>query len=83
MAKRVRLANGILDHLIFEASKGLVHADLSVGELLSDGSWPLHQAPSHKGPYGQTGQYGKDEQPYSCISEAEFVEGLQKGYISF
>ncbi|KAI4124895.1 MAG: hypothetical protein LQ341_007024, partial [Variospora aurantia] len=75
-------------HLIFEPSQSLVHADLSVGRFLSDGSWPVAgQKTSTKGPYGQsqttTGQYGKDEQPYSCISEREFVEGLRKGYISF
>ncbi|KAL9017963.1 MAG: hypothetical protein Q9185_004708 [Variospora sp. 1 TL-2023] len=72
-------------HLIFEPSQSLVHADLSVGRFLSDGSWPgVGQKTSTKGPYGQTtGQYGKNEQPYSCISEREFVEGLRKGYISF
>ncbi|KAL8936069.1 MAG: hypothetical protein Q9211_004362 [Gyalolechia sp. 1 TL-2023] len=72
-----------IDHLIFEPAKSLVHADLSVGELLSAGYWPSWQKPSSKGPYGQTGQYGKDEQAYSCISEDEFVEGLRKGYITF
>ncbi|KAI4091107.1 MAG: hypothetical protein LQ344_004335 [Seirophora lacunosa] len=72
-----------IDHLIFEPWKSLVHADMSIGRFLSDGSWPLQQSWSTKGPYGQTGQYGKDEQPYSCISEAEFFEGLRKGYISF
>lgn len=60
-----------------------MHADLSVGEMLSAGTWPLVQFPSSKGPYGQTGQYGKEERAYSCISEEEFAEGLEKGYISF
>ncbi|KAL8672493.1 MAG: hypothetical protein Q9168_003031 [Polycauliona sp. 1 TL-2023] len=72
-----------IDHFIFEPSKQLVHADLSVGEILSAGSWPVMAAPSSKGPYGQTGQYGKDERAYQCIYEQEFLEGLQKGYISF
>lgn len=72
-----------INHLIFEPAKNLVHADLSIGEILSAGLWPFRQEPSSKGPYGQTGQYGKDEQAYSCISEDEFVEGLQKGYITF
>ncbi|KAL8781365.1 MAG: hypothetical protein Q9213_006020 [Squamulea squamosa] len=72
-----------INHFIFEPSKRLVHADLSVGEILSDGSWPVMPLPSSKGPYGQTGQYGKDERAYQCISEEEFLEGLQKGYISF
>ncbi|KAL8996455.1 MAG: hypothetical protein Q9169_004049 [Polycauliona sp. 2 TL-2023] len=68
-----------IDHFIFEPSKKLVHADLSVGEILSAGSWPVMAAPSSKGPYGQTGQYGKDERAYQCIYEEEFLEGLQKG----
>ncbi|KAL8883626.1 MAG: hypothetical protein Q9215_008122 [Flavoplaca cf. flavocitrina] len=72
-----------IDHFIFEPSKQLVHADLSLGEILSDGSWPVMAAPSSKGPYGQTGQYGKDERAYQCVHEEEFLEGLQKGYISF
>ncbi|KAL8921298.1 MAG: hypothetical protein Q9172_004124 [Xanthocarpia lactea] len=72
-----------IDHFIFEPSKKLVHADLSVGEILSGGSWPAMPVPSSKGPYGQTGQYGKDERAYQCIHEEEFVEGLRKGYISF
>ncbi|KAL8754048.1 MAG: hypothetical protein Q9199_004604 [Rusavskia elegans] len=72
-----------IDHFIFEPSKKLVHADLSVGEILSAGSWPIMPVPSSKGPYGQTGQYGKDERAYQCIHEEEFLEGLQKGYISF
>ena len=71
------------DHFIFEPSKKLVHADLSVGEILSGGSWPAMPVPSSKGPYGQTGQYGKDERAYQCIHEEEFLEGLRKGYISF
>ncbi|KAL8734207.1 MAG: hypothetical protein Q9166_001693 [cf. Caloplaca sp. 2 TL-2023] len=70
-------------HFIFEPSKSLVHADLSVGEILSAGSWPVMPVSSYKGPYGQTGQYGKDERAYHCISEEEFAEGLRKGYVSF
>ena len=38
---------------------------------------------SSKDRMGQTGQYGKDERAYQCIHEEEFLEGLQKGYISF
>ena len=60
-----------------------MHADLSIAEILSDGSWPVMAMPSSKGPYGQTGQYGKDERAYQCILEEEFLEGLHKGYISF
>ncbi|KAL8840364.1 MAG: hypothetical protein Q9170_001379, partial [Blastenia crenularia] len=67
-----------IDHLIFEPAKSLVHADLSVAETLSAGTWPSWQKPSTKGPYGQTGQYGKEEQAYSCILEGELVEGLRK-----
>ncbi|KAL9602192.1 MAG: hypothetical protein Q9219_002056 [cf. Caloplaca sp. 3 TL-2023] len=72
-----------IHHLIFEPAKSLVHADLSLGRVLSAGTWPLWQEPSSKGPYGQTGQYGKEEQAYSCISESAFAVGLEKGYISY
>ncbi|KAL8737877.1 MAG: hypothetical protein Q9181_001249, partial [Wetmoreana brouardii] len=67
-----------IEHLIFEPSKDLVHGDFSVGGLLSDGSWPSMQMPSSKGPHGQTGQYGKEERPYTCISLTEFFDGLSQ-----
>ncbi|KAL8714843.1 MAG: hypothetical protein Q9220_001356 [cf. Caloplaca sp. 1 TL-2023] len=75
-----------IDNLIFEPAKSLVHTDLSTAELLSGGSWPPPgtRVPSSKGPYGQTGQYGKDGwASYSAVSEEDFEEGLERGYISF
>ena len=69
-----------------------------MGAALSDGLWPAQQTVSSKGPYGQTGLYGKTEEepegeeekyrwgfrgPYSCISEEEFWEGVAKGYVHF
>ena len=52
---------------------------------MSDFTWPVSKRISGKGPYGQTGIYGpgKDEGPYSYISEHAFRDGLQRSYISF
>lgn len=72
-----------INHWVFEPRHGLVHGNIEIGQALSDGSWPLSHTVSSKGPYGQTGLYGKDERPYSCISEKEFAEGLRDGYVSF
>ena len=72
-----------VDSWIFEPKRSLVHGNIEVGQELSDHTWPNNSSTSSKGPYGQTGLYGKDERPYSCITEAEFAEGLRRGYISF
>ena len=68
---------------IFEPRQYRVHGNLDVAELVSDGTWPLDKTRSGKGPYGQTGLYGKDEGPYEIISEDEFKRGLSRHYISF
>ena len=68
---------------IFEPHRFLVHGDLLLGTTLSEGSWPGEKAASNKGPYGQTGLYGKDDGPYDCVSEDVFKQGLKRGYISF
>jgi len=73
----------MVDHLIFEPRCLLVHGNFELGEVLSEGTWPAESRPSSKGPYGQTGLYGKDEGPFSCLSEDSFAEGLRRGYISF
>lgn len=73
----------LADHLIFEPRDLLVHGNFELGEVLSDGAWPAESRPSSKGPYGQTGLYGKDEGSFSCLSEDCFAEGLRRGYISF
>jgi len=72
-----------LNYWIFEPRRSRVHGNTSLGQALSDNTWPHRNAVSSMGPYGQTGLYGKDEGPYSCISEEEFGEGLTRGYISF
>lgn len=44
---------------------------------------PPSLPPSSKGPYGQTGLYGKDLGPYSCVSEDAFFEGVADGWVTF
>ena len=68
---------------IFEPHRFLVHGDLVLGTTLSEGWWPGEKTPSSKGPYGQTGLYGKDDGPYDCVSEDVFKQGLKRGYVSF
>ena len=72
-----------IDNWIFEPRRSLVHGNLQMGEILSDGIWPHDKTPSYKGPYGQTGLYGKDDGPYECVTEEAFKQGLEKRYISF
>ncbi len=72
-----------INYWIFEPRRSLVHGNIAIGQALSNNAWPHTSAVSNMGPYGQTGLYGKDEGPYSCISEEEFGEGLSRGYISF
>ncbi|KAL6719282.1 hypothetical protein ACLMJK_003521 [Lecanora helva] len=67
---------------IFEPRHHRVHGDFQVPDLLSAGAWPEDKVPSLKGPYGQTGLYGKYGS-YDHISEGSFKEGLRKGYVSF
>ena len=78
-----KLILSLADHWIFEPRDLLVHGNLELGNVLSDGSWPAENGPSSKGPYGQTGLYGKDQGPFSCVSEEYFAEGLRCGYVSF
>ncbi|KAI9813127.1 MAG: hypothetical protein M1827_004347 [Pycnora praestabilis] len=73
-----------ISHWIFEPHHTLVHGNVDIAEVASDYTWPTSKQPSGKGPYGQTGLYGKDaEGPYSSILESEFVEGLKRGYVTF
>jgi len=72
-----------INYWIFEPRRSLVHGNIALGQALSDNTWPYASAVSSMGPYGQTGLYGKDEGPYSCISEEDFGEGLTRGYVSF
>lgn len=72
-----------IEHWIFEPKRFLVHGNLDIGKTVSDGLWPSEKTQSGKGPYGQTGLYGKVDGPYECISEEIFRKGLEKRYISF
>ena len=73
----------LIGNWIFEPRQMAVHGNLQTGAMLSDGTWPSEKASSSKGPYGQTGLYGKDEGPYECVSEVIFKKGLERGYVSF
>lgn len=69
--------------LIFEPRRSLVHGNFDMAAVLSNEAWPPQKMPSSKGPYGQTGLYGKTDGPYECVSERVFREGLDRSYISF
>lgn len=67
---------------IFEVGKGLVHGDFVVAEVRSNGSWPQKRWISMKGPYGNTGVYGKEESAvWDAIGEEEFLEGVERGWV--
>ena len=70
-------------NLIFEPRRMLVHGNFDMAIALSSGAWPAETTHSSKGPYGQTGLYGKDEGPYECVSEDFFRQGLARRYVSF
>lgn len=72
-----------IDDWIFEPKQFLVHGSLEVAEVLSDGAWPSEKWQSTKGPYGQTGLYGKDDAPYESVAEEVFKKGLERRYVSF
>ena len=68
---------------IFEPRHYRVHGNLDVAQAVSEGRWPPDKVSSSKGPYGQTGLYGKDERPYNVVSEDVFKQGLNRHYVSF
>ena len=72
-----------IDNWIFEPRRSLVHGNLQSGRTLSDETWPANKASSWKGPYGQTGLYGKDDGPYDSVDEEAFEQGIEKHYVSF
>lgn len=72
-----------VNNWIFEPRQYHVHGNLDVANAVSDGRWPPNKIWSSKGPYGQTGLYGKDEGPYQVVSEDVFKQGLRKYYVSF
>lgn len=67
---------------IFDVGKGLVHGDFVLAELRSHGCWPRDRRISMKGPYGNTGVYGKEESAsWDAVPEEEFLEAVEKGWI--
>jgi hypothetical protein len=60
-----------------------VHGNIELAEELAGQSWPTSKDISFKGPYGQTGLYGKEEGPFSSVSEDDFYEGLRLRHVSF
>lgn len=71
-----------INNWIFEPKHSLVHGNLQFGTAVSDGAWPPEKRQSGKGPYGQTGLYGKVDGPYECVTEETFKVGLERRYIS-
>ena len=72
-----------VDNWIFEPRCFLVHGDFDSRVIASQGLWLPERCHSNKGPYGQTGLYGKDDSPYESITETSFITGLEKRYIQF
>ena len=72
-----------VNNWIFEPRHYRVDGNLDVAQAVSEGRWPPEKVSSSKGPYGQTGLYGKDERPYNVVSEDVFKQGLSKHYVSF
>lgn len=87
MAARERMRKGFAIELffagcIFDVGRGMVHGDFVLAEVRSHGSWPRDRRISMKGPYGTTGVYGKEEGAiWDAVSEEEFLEGVEKGWI--
>lgn len=72
-----------INNWIFEPRRYRVHGNIKLAEVVSDGRWPPEKMSSSKGPYGQTGLYGKDEGPYAVVREGIFKLGLDRHYVSF
>ncbi len=72
-----------VNNWIFEPRCSLVHGNFDPTVMDSRGMWLPERSPSSKGPYGQTGLYGKDHGPYESISESNFKDGLEKRYVHF
>ena len=72
-----------VNNWIFEPRCFLVHGNFHSAVMDSRGMWLPETSHSGKGPYGQTGLYGKDGSPYESISEENFRDGLEKRYVHF
>ena len=72
-----------VNNWIFEPRCFLVHGNFYSAVMASRGMWLPERSYSSKGPYGQTGLYGKDNSAYESISEEIFKDGLAKRYVHF
>ena len=72
-----------VNNWIFEPRCFLVHGNFYPAVMASRGMWLPERSYSSKGPYGQTGLYGKDDSAYESISEEIFKDGLVKRYVHF
>lgn len=72
-----------VNNWIFEPRCFLVHGNFDSAVMASQGMWLPERSHSSKGPYGQTGLYGKDDSPYESVSEEIFKDGLEKHYVHF
>ena len=72
-----------VNNWIFEPRCFLVHGNFHSAVMASRGMWLPERSHSSKGPYGQTGLYGKDDSPYESISEEIFKDGLEQRYVHF
>lgn len=66
---------------IFQPEKKLVHGDFTLAEIRSNGRWPESRQSSTRGPYGNTGTYGKEEGLWDAVSEDAFTEAVTRGWI--
>lgn len=67
---------------IFEPQQRTVHGDFMLAEISSNGTWPQQSRTSTKGPYGTTGCYGKDEGNWTAVSEADFLQAVDRHWIA-
>ena len=72
-----------VNNWIFEPRGFLVHGNFYSAVMASRGMWLPERSHSSKGPYGQTGLYGKDDSPYESISEENFKDGLERRCVHF
>ncbi|KAH9826737.1 translation elongation factor Tu, partial [Teratosphaeria destructans] len=58
----------------------LVHGDFTMPAIRSAGAWPPVKHGSTRGPYGQTGTYGKEES-WDAVGEQEYLTAVRKGWV--
>ena len=68
---------------IFEPRNFRVHGNFLTPIVASGGLWLPEKSYSSKGPFGQTGLYGKVPGPYESVSEDLFRAALETNYVRF